>query len=86
MREKGHWGGRSEGKEGRGFTGSLWASKANEARFGLLLSETGNRGVTTILLGKTSKGRGKVQEAHLGGHSPPPGDSDEVMTSGFDSG
>lgn len=42
--------------------------------------------MTTTPLGKTSKGRGKVQEAHLGGHSPPPGGSDEVMMSGFDSG
>lgn len=42
--------------------------------------------MTTIPLGKTLKGRGKVQEAHLGGHGLPPGGSDEVMTSGFDSG
>lgn len=41
MREKGHWGGGSEGKEGTGYTGSLWALGAKEEGFGLLLSEMG---------------------------------------------
>lgn len=56
MREKGHWGGGSEGKEGTGYTGSLWALGTNEEGFGLLLSEMGERS-DNYSLGKDFEGK-----------------------------